>query len=159
MRLIRTACKALSKHGNEQCGVYQAFTSYLSSKGIKRNPLATFKGNRFNILFYDAEALYYIYDQVKAFFGDVWQTPNQLLRAVNEDIQVPEYAAGCKALGLVNKIITGPLWRVLESDISILEMNSYYQVLVTHSDKWALNAADVLSGEPFFFQISHLLKI
>lgn len=43
VRLIRTACKALSKHGNEQCGVYQAFTSYLSSKAIKKNPLATFK--------------------------------------------------------------------------------------------------------------------
>ena len=121
VRLIRTACKALSKHGNEQCGVYQAFTSYLSSKAIKKNPLATFKGNRFNILFYDAGALYYISDLVKAFFKDIWQTPNQLLRAVNQDIQVPEYVAGCKALGLVNKIITGPLWRVLESDISICD--------------------------------------
>ena len=153
VRLIRTACKALSKHGNEQCGVYQAFTSYLSSKGIKRNPLATFRGNRFNIfnLFYDAGALYYISDLVKAFFKDVWQTPNQLLRAVNEDIRVPEYVAGCKALGLVKKIITGPLWRVLESDVSILEMNEYFQILVTHLDMWALNAADVLSGEAILF--------
>ena len=71
VRLIRTACKVLSKHGNEQCGVYQAFTSYLASRGIKRNPLATFKGNRFNILFYDAGAVYYISDVVKALFTDV----------------------------------------------------------------------------------------
>lgn len=151
VRLIRTVCKALSKHGNEQCGVYQAFTSYLSSKAIKKNPLATFKGNRFNILFYDAGALYYISDLVKAFFKDVWQTPNQLLHAVNQDIQVPEYVAGCKALGLVNKIITGPLWRVLESDTSILEINDYFQTLVTHLDMWALNAADLLNGEAILF--------
>jgi len=26
VRLIRTACKALSKHGSEQSGVYQSFT-------------------------------------------------------------------------------------------------------------------------------------
>ena len=151
VRLIRTVCKALSKHGNEQCGVYQAFTSYLSSKAIKKNPPATFKGNRFNILFYDAGALYYISDLVKAFFKDVWQTPNQFLRAVNQDIQVPEYVAGCKALGLVNKIITGPLWRVLESDISILEINDYFQTLVTHLDMWTLNAADLLNGEAILF--------
>ena len=28
-RLIRTACKALSKHGSEQSGVYQSFTTHL----------------------------------------------------------------------------------------------------------------------------------
>ena len=88
--LIRTACKALSKHGCEQSDVFQAFTSYLKLNGVKRNPLATFKGNRFNILFYDAGALFYIAPLVKSFFGNVWQTPNQLLRAVYADIQVPE---------------------------------------------------------------------
>ena len=45
----------------------------------------TFWIRSFNILFYhnDTGALYYIYDQVQAFFKDVWQTPNQLLCAVN----------------------------------------------------------------------------
>ena len=42
VRLVRTACKALSKHGSEQSGVYQSFTSFLVSNGIKRNPLAPF---------------------------------------------------------------------------------------------------------------------
>ena len=126
VRLVRTACKALCKHSSEQKGVYQAFTSYLSSNGIKSNPLASFRGNRFNILFYDAGVLYYISYFIK-FFKDVWQTPNQLLRAVYSDIQVPAFLAGCRALGLVNKIVTGPLWRVLESsDISIIEMNVFY---------------------------------
>ena len=82
---------------------------------------------------------------------DVWQTPNQLLCAINQDIHVPEYTAGCKALGLVNKLITGPLWRMLESDISILEMNDHFQTMVTHLDMWALNAADILSGEAILF--------
>lgn len=72
IRLIRTACKALSKHGSEQSGVFQPFTSYLKLNGVKRNPLATFKGNRFNIIFYDAGALFYIADLVKSFFCDAW---------------------------------------------------------------------------------------
>ena len=152
VRLIRTACKVLSKHGSEQSGVYLPFTSFLSSNGIKWNPLASFRGNRFNILFYDAGAVFYISDLVIKFFKEVWQTPNQLLRAVLSDIQVPEHLAGCKALGLVNKVVTCPLWRILEtSDISILEMNEYFQMLVTHLDLWSLDSTDVLSGNAIIF--------
>ena len=79
----------------------------------------------------------HISDFVKSFFfQNIWQTPNQLLRAVYNDIQVPEYLAGCRALGVINKIVTGPLWHLLESsDISITEMNEYYQILVSHIDK------------------------
>ena len=72
VRLVRTACKALCKHGSEQSGVYQAFTTFLVSNGVSRNPLASFKGNRFNILFYDAGTLFYIKELVKRFFVDVW---------------------------------------------------------------------------------------
>ena len=152
VRLVRTACKALSKHGSEQSGIFQSFTTFLFSHGISRNPLASFRGNRFNILFYDAGALYYIAELVKRFFIEVWQTPNQLLRAVLADIQVPEYVAGCKALGLINKIITGPLWRVLEcSDVSILDMNEWYQRLKFCLDEWACNAMVVLSGEAILY--------
>ena len=71
VRLIRTACKALSKHGSEQSGVYQPFTTFLRSNGVARNPLATFRGNRFNILFYDAGALFYIAPLVQKFFLDL----------------------------------------------------------------------------------------
>ena len=80
--------------------------------------------------------LYHISNFMKSFFQSVWQPPNQLLRAVYSDIQVPEYLAGCRALGLINKVVTGPLWRVLESpDISITDMNDYYQVLVSCVDE------------------------
>ena len=33
VRLVRTACKALSKHGSEQSGVFQSFTTFLFSHG------------------------------------------------------------------------------------------------------------------------------
>ena len=148
VRLIRTACKALCKHGSEQSGVYQPFTTFLATNGIKKNPLVSFRRNRFNIVFYDSGALYYISDQVVKFFNEVWQTPNQLLKAVRSDITVPELVAGCRALDLINKIITGPLWRVLESDnVTILEMNTYFDVLITKLDEWAQDASRLLQGD------------
>ena len=67
IRLIRTACKALCKHGNEQSGVYLPFSSFLASKGVKKNPLVSFRGYRFNILFYDAGAVYYISEHISFF--------------------------------------------------------------------------------------------
>ena len=148
VRLVRTACKALCKHGSEQSGVYQPFTAFLATNGINKNPLVSFRGNRFNIVLYDAGALYYISELVVSFFNDVWQTPNQLLKAVHSDIRVPELVAGCRALGLINKTITGPLWRVLESDnVTILEMNTYFDVLITKLDVWAQDASKLLQGD------------
>ena len=40
----------------------------------------------------------------------------QLLKAVHDDIRVPEFEAECHVLGIINKVITGPLWCILESD-------------------------------------------
>lgn len=152
IRLIRTACKALSKHGCEQSGVYQPFTAFLKSNGVSQNPLASFRGNRFNIVFYDAGALFYIAPLVQKFFKEVWQTPNQLLKAVSADLSVREYVAGCKALGIINKVITGPLWRVLEcKDITILDMNQRFQTLVSCLNNWSVDATSVISGEAVIF--------
>ena len=152
IRLIRTACKALSKHGCEQSGVYQPFTSFLKSNGVCKNPLASFRGNRFNIVFYDAGALFYIAPLIQRFFSEVWQTPNQLLKAVSADLSVHEYIAGCKALGIINKIVTGPLWRVLEcKEITILDMNERFRTLLSCLNDWLINASSVLAGEAVVF--------
>ena len=67
---------------------------------------------------------------LKSFVTEVWKTPSQFLRAVLADVRVPEYKAGCQALGIVNIVITGPLWRVFESqDMSILKMNGKFRQL------------------------------
>ena len=152
VRLIWTTCKAMGRHGSEQSGVYQPFTTFLKANNILRNPLAPFRGNRFNILFYDAGVIYLLSSLIKKFLIEVWQTPNKLLRTVLADVQVPEFITGCKALGLVNKLITGPLWRVIESkDLSILDMNCRYQLLVDCLEKWSRDASPIVSCEAILF--------
>ena len=49
--------------------------------------------------------------------------------------------AGCKALGLIDKHITGPLWRLLESSIHILDIPKHYKVLHTF-----VQNEDIISG-------------
>ena len=82
----------------------------------------------------------------------MWQTPNQLLKAVSADLSVREYIAGCKALGIINKVITGPLWRVLEcKEVTILDMNQLFRTLLSCLNDWSINASSVVAGEAVVF--------
>jgi len=45
VRLVKTACKTLCKHGSKQSGVYQPITAFLATNGIKKNLLVSFWGN------------------------------------------------------------------------------------------------------------------
>ena len=60
---------------------------------------------------------------------------NRLLVSVLNDLKTP---SGCRALGLIDKIITGPLWRKLEeSTTSVLIMGSTYCELKHKLDLWS----------------------
>lgn len=72
-------------------------------------PLAAFRGNRFNILFYDAAGVYFLKSHMKLPHSGPL---NQLLQAVLADLGVSHYVAGCKALDIIDKAIT---WRHLNS--------------------------------------------
>ena len=69
---------------------------------------------------------YYLYDHLLHFF-DVVKEDNKLLKAVHSDLQIQSYLCGCRALGLINKFVTRPMWRLLESGIHILHLNKHYQ--------------------------------
>ena len=131
VRLVRTTCKAFQRRGCEKSGCPLQFTTYLKSQGIDTNPLIHFKGNRFNILFANGGRVYYLQKHIINFLTKSWSTLNRLLKAVLEDIQNDLFVAGCKALGLIDKLVTGPLWRVLESNLHILEVPKYYKALLT----------------------------
>ena len=131
VRLVRTVCKAFQRRGCEKSGCPLQFTTYLKSQGIDINPLIHFKGNRFNILFANGGRVYYLQKHIINFLTKTWGTPNRLLKAVLDDAQSDVYIAGCKALGLVDKLITGPLWHILESNIHILEVPKHIATLLS----------------------------
>ena len=82
----------------------------------------------------------------------------RLLRAVLEDLKVSEFLAECRALGLISRIITSPLWRVLESDISILDMNEKYSHMIQCMERWAQNAEALLTGTAVVFEDTPIKK-
>ena len=151
LRLIRTLCKAVQERGCEKSGRMVDFQLALEDSGLPENPLIPFKGNRFNVLFYNAGIIYYLHDNCKSFFDDVFEE-NRLLSAVYFDLSEPAYIVGCRALGLVNKFLTGPLWRLLVKIKNILELNKYYQRIEQLSLEISNDASDFLSGNVIFFE-------
>ena len=145
VRLIRTACKALEAHCNEQSGNHTAFEAFLQARGVDDVPLARFVGYRFNILFHNAGGVYYLKDHMLAFYDTAFGTPNRLHAAVRSDLGQNSYLVGCRALGIIDKLITEPLWREL-TRATMSEISSSYTELCKCLESWQLDASSLLDG-------------
>ena len=148
-QLVRLSCKAFHPRGSDECGVASHFNAYLSHYEMKNN-LASFVGNRFNILYYNSSIVYFLKDKIKDFLAG-WSEPNGLLKSVGELISNPFNLACVWALGIVDKILTAPFWRVIEHpDMSILAINPYLVNLKHELDSLSKNASSVLKGRLIF---------
>ena len=150
LRLVRTLCKAVEDHGCEKSGRMREFEDHLKEAGFDKNPLVHFKGNRFNIIFLNGGIAYSIQDQCKLFF-ETYKDENKLLKAVYHDLTEPTYLVGCRALGFINKFITGPLWRLMAKEKHVLDMNKHYVFLEKKCRELSEDASDFLIGNEIFF--------
>jgi E1A/CREB-binding protein len=126
-RLVRTVCKAIQDRGCEKAGKPVQFRDFIKEEGtVSKVPLVPFKGNRFNVLFHNAAGLYYLLKDLLV-FRSCHKNDNKLFGAINEYAQVLSFQAGVRALGLVNKLVTGPLWRELEKDMHVLDFVPKYK--------------------------------
>ena len=114
VRLIRTACKAIAFGGDERTGCHSRFVTWikpwLEEKKVHSLPLTRFSHNRFNILHHNAVIVYHMHEKMLEFLKDDTSNPWVL-----HDLQQCFFIAGCKGLWLVCKLVTTPLWRILES--------------------------------------------
>ena len=72
---------------------------------------------------------------------------NQLLQSVLRDLKTPTLITSCHALGLFDKIVTGPLWRKLASkSMSVLQMGTIYCEIKEKFDLWSEDASSLIDG-------------
>ena len=134
------------------------FQAYLKRKEIPITKLIFFRGNRFNIIFANGARIYYLHKDIKDFLKS-WGTSNRLLRAVLEDISNVAYVAGTKALGLIDKHITGPLWRILESGVHVLDLPHHYSKLKDFFETCTEESISAfMTGESTPFNSKHTKK-
>ena len=152
VRLVRTACKTFEKHGSE-FGAAVDFAAFAHDIGVHDIPLAHFKGNRFNILFYNAAGVFHLSQHMNAFL-EIHAT-NKLQRAVTDDT-TEVYLDGCRALGLIGKYFTSPFVRFLETDMTMAEAHGIYQAVVTRLGEWSDDPSGLLEGGALLFPGAHV---
>ena len=155
-RLIRTVSKSVQERGCEKSGRMVSFATQMEEQyGLVDIPLYPFSGNRFNILFLNGAGVFYLYDKLLSFFSNL-EKENKLLTAVFWDLQVLPYRVGCRALGLIHKSVTAPLWRKMELEKNVLDMTPHYQKMLNLFEKWANDSSDFLTGlDSLFPELLH----
>jgi len=123
IRLLRTASKSFGRGVDEKNGVYKHFATYLLVKKDDNVKFVRFSHNRFNIFFLLRHVTYYHKENIKYFLESVHGCTNKLLSSVFHDISNPLFVAGCRALGIISKIETAPLWRDIECKTHIFDIN------------------------------------
>ena len=131
-----------------EAGIASDVISFLKGKG-KKLSMATFWGNQFNILFHDAGAQYEHWDDLSE-LSKGWPDPNRLLSAVMEDINNLVHKARVRALGIIDKLITGPFWRPIEKKGSILDLNPFLLQMKNKLEVWGTDASPLSEGVPLF---------
>ena len=143
--------QGIRQKGRCQKCVFGQFGTYIQEELSEKVRMEPFFGNRFNILFVDAGVIFYYKDYIIDFLENVHGTTNGLLVAVLADSKVNEYMAGSKALGLLEKFVTTPLWRLIESNCHVLQMNGHYRTLVAFMEEAAADAGPFMKGESLPF--------
>ena len=151
VRLIRTAAKAFARGADEMSGCHAQFQSYkplqekLSQNQMSTIPIVPFRGNRFNIIFFNGGFIYFLYQEMISFLDGQPPPLNKLLQSVLLDLKDPLYVGGCKALGLVSKLLLGPLWRLIEDNsINIYQFGQLLKEILSNLD--GVSTSDFLSG-------------
>ena len=161
LRLVRTACKALARGADEKSGKHKNVLlfskDFLKDNDMTSLPLQTVHGNRFNILFGSSAAVFFLKDKIIEFLAG--NQSNGLLKAVCHDMNVPEYLAGVKALGLISWLITRPLWTLIEDrNIHVLDMNAHYLQMVNFFSDAVQCMESFMKGEMKVFGESTVIK-
>ena len=68
------------------------------------------------------------------------------MKAVFEDLNVVQFAEGVHASGMIDKRVTGPLWRLLERNKHVSCMNEKYERMLEYFSSWSEDASDVVKG-------------
>lgn len=160
---MRTASKAfgVGSGGDEKSGCQGQFKLYaaefLRENSMKTVPLRSYRGTRFNILFYNSACVFFLHKKIRDFL-ETTDNRNRLLLSILHDLKTPEFIAGIKALGLLCKLVTSPLWSVLEDiTVSILDLNDKYLQLATSLENASKNVQSFMAGVMLVFgEDSHI---
>ena len=73
------------------------------------------------------------------------------MSAVFHGLQVLHFRVACQALGLIDKFVTGPLWRMMDKEKEVLNMSKHYQKMYSFFNDCFLDATPFLESRNSLF--------
>jgi len=148
--VIWQTSKAFTPGGDQKSGAAEEFAAFLEGKQEK-NTIASFAHQRFNILFHNGSALSYHFPHILDFLDTACPNSNRLLREIQSNLADKVILAQCRALGMVDKLITGPLFRLVEQkDCPIFSLNSQWLLLVEFLECNSTDPTPIMTAQPVF---------
>ena len=111
-----------------------------------------------NVVFPMAEFAFFHKDHVLDFLSNVHGATNFVQKATLQLCKSNVVIAECKVLGLISKLITAPLWRIIERNNHVLDMNNYYEVLLNFFKEQEQSAIDFINADKFPFEEDLIIK-
>ena len=150
VNFVRMACKCFARGGDEKNGIYKDFNTYLQrneNPNKWKNLLTPFKGNRFNILFQNAAALFFLHEDMKNFFS-LHSPTNNLHRNLLDSLNNDKLLSIVKAFALLCKLVTSPFWRMLEEKgKGLKDTNNIYVDFQIFLKQAEIDSSEVMKGE------------
>uniref|UniRef100_A0A914UN06 Uncharacterized protein n=1 Tax=Plectus sambesii TaxID=2011161 RepID=A0A914UN06_9BILA len=146
--LLRDIAKYFASRSAAKWGVCPKWVTFLLiEQEVNVLPFPSFLGHRFNIMFLLAARIFQARKQLIK-FCDLYASDNVVLKTIATRLRNPFICAQLKSLGLIDKLITGPIWRLCESDMHILDLSGQFRELIAWLGANISDPSDFLHGIP-----------
>ena len=150
---IRSFCNCYGPDADEAAGYPFEFKVHLDDKFQKPCYLQEYRGNRFNIPFKNASAVFFHKDHMLSLFNTFDESQkNKLVKSVMYDLTDNVVLSGIRAMGLLEKQVTTPLMDMLDSSIHVMDTSQYYTRVYDKVKEWMIDPTQLLVGEVVLFE-------
>ncbi|CAC5409987.1 unnamed protein product [Mytilus coruscus] len=77
-------------------------------------------------------------------------TPDFIRASTKLCVPGADHKSGCRALGIIDKLCTGPLWRQIEEAKHILDLNDVWLNFYNFLDEFSKDSSDLLRGKVIY---------
>ena len=137
-------------HDYQKAGVAHYFEAHLTSVEQK-NHLISLRGERINALFVMGAASFFHKQHILEFIAahNTEKNKSKLLTSI-QDLELPIIQVEMRSLGIMGKLLTGPLIRLIEAPQKhILHLNDTWLHVIRKLEEFAVNSSPLLEGIEF----------
>ena len=102
-------------------------------------------------------AVFFHRNHISEFINAYFEDKDLLVSSVYNHLNNPLFLAGCRAFGIIDKICTGPIWRIIENTSQILDLNDVWLDFKENVEKYSSDSSELLQGKMYIIILPILM--